>query len=82
MDRRTLLNHIRTTHFESGDRQLALADAQRISAWLVKQGASRVFGIGSVFEPAGRSPIALISISSSRESNRANFFRCLPVLRQ
>ena len=47
MDRSSLLNHIRATHFESGDRKLALADAQRISAYLVKQGARRVVGIGS-----------------------------------
>ena len=52
MDRSSLLNHIRATHFESGDRKLALADAQRISAYLVKQGARRVVGIGSVFEPS------------------------------
>ena len=52
MDRETLLKHIRTTHFESGDRELALADARRIAAYLVEQGASRVVGIGSAFEPA------------------------------
>ena len=52
MNRSTLLNHIRATHFESGDRKLALADAQRIAACLVKQGATRVVGIGSVFEPS------------------------------
>ena len=51
MDRETLLNHIRATHFESGDRELALADARRIAAYLVEQGASRVVGIGSAFEP-------------------------------
>ncbi len=46
MDRETLLNHIRATHFESGDRELALADARRIAAYLAEQGASRVVGIG------------------------------------
>ena len=52
MDRETLLNHIRVTHFESGDRELALADARRIAAYLFEQGARRVVGIGSAFEPA------------------------------
>lgn len=52
MDRETLLNHIRATHFESGDRELALSDARRIAAYLVEQGASRVVGIGSAFEPS------------------------------
>ena len=51
MNRETLLNHIRVTHFESGNREQALADALRIAAFLKKQGASRVFGIGSTFEP-------------------------------
>lgn len=52
MDRETLLKHIRVTHFESGDRELALSDARRISAYLVEQGASRVVEIGSAFEPS------------------------------
>ncbi len=51
MDRATLLNHIRVTHFESGDRQRALADARRIAEYLAEQGAERVVGIGSTFEP-------------------------------
>ena len=51
MDRATLLNHIRLTHFESGDRERALADAQRIAAYLVEQGANRVVGVGSAFDP-------------------------------
>ena len=36
MDRETLLKHIRVTHFESGDRELALADARRIASHLVE----------------------------------------------
>ena len=52
MDRETLLNHIRVTHFESGDRELALADARRIASYLFEQGARRVVGIGSAYEPA------------------------------
>ena len=52
MDRETLLRHIRATHFESGDRELALADARRVAAYLAEQGASRVVGIGSAFEPS------------------------------
>ena len=51
MDRATLLNHIRVTHFESGDRERALADARRIASYLLEQGAQRVVGIGSTFEP-------------------------------
>lgn len=50
MDRATLLNHIRVTHFESGDRERALADAQRIATCLVDQGANRVVGVGSAFD--------------------------------
>ena len=52
MDRETLLRHIRATHFESGDRELALADARRIATYLAEEGASRVVGIGSAFEPS------------------------------
>ena len=81
MDRSTLLNHIRATHFESGDRELALADAQRIAAYLVKEGARRVVGIGSAFEPSrpftDRSDIDLVV--EGIEPGR--FFRCLPVPR-
>lgn len=50
MDRETLLRHLRATHFESGDRQRALADARRVAAYLLEQGADRIVGIGSVFE--------------------------------
>ena len=50
MDRANLLNHLRVTHFESGDRERALADARRIATYLVEQGAHRVVGIGSAFE--------------------------------
>jgi len=50
MDRATLLHHLRVTHFESGDREQALADARRIAAYLAEQGASRIVGIGSAFE--------------------------------
>ena len=50
MDRATLLKHLRVTHFESGDRAQALADARRIATYLVDQGAKRVVGVGSTFD--------------------------------
>ena len=50
MDRPSLLNHLRATHFESGDRERALADARRIAAYLRDEGASRIVGLGSAFE--------------------------------
>ena len=50
MDRQALLRHIRATHFESGDRLGARANARRIAEMLRRHGARRVFGIGSVFE--------------------------------
>ena len=50
MDRATLLRHLRVTHFESGDRGQASADARRIAIYLVDQGASRVVGVGSTFD--------------------------------
>lgn len=50
MDRASLLNHLRATHFESGDRERALGDARRIAAHLKHEGASRIIGIGSAFE--------------------------------
>ena len=50
MDRQALLRHIRVTHFESRDRPRARADARRIAELLRRQGAKRVFGIGSAFE--------------------------------
>ena len=50
MDRQALLRHIRATHFESGDRPQARADARRIAEMLRRQGARRIFGIGSAFE--------------------------------
>lgn len=50
MDRRPLLQHLRATHFESGDRAGALADARRIAVLLRDQGAEGVFGIGSAFD--------------------------------
>ena len=50
MDRQALLRHVRALHFESGDRPRARADAKRIAAMLRRQGARRVFGIGSAFE--------------------------------
>ena len=50
MDRAGLLSHLRATHFESGDRERALADARRIVAHLRNEGATRVVGIGSAFE--------------------------------
>jgi len=49
MDRATLLRHLRVTHFESGDRGQASADARRIAIYPVDQGASRVVGVGSTF---------------------------------
>ena len=50
MDRASLLDHLRATHFESGDRERALADARRIAAHLKDEGASRIVGIGSAFD--------------------------------
>ena len=50
MDRQPLLQHLRATHFESGNRVRARADARRIAALLRDQGARRVFGIGSAFD--------------------------------
>lgn len=50
MDRATFLNHIRVAHFESGDRERALADARRIATYLLDQGANRVIGVGSTFD--------------------------------
>ena len=50
MDRAGLLSRLRATHFESGDRERALADARRIVAHLRNEGATRVVGIGSAFE--------------------------------
>jgi hypothetical protein len=51
MDRDGLLAHIRTTHFESGDRDRAVADARRIARFLERSGARGVVGIGSAFDP-------------------------------
>ena len=53
MKRKALLDHLRATHFESGDRDLALADARQIAGFLRSNGARRVWGIGSAFD-AGR----------------------------
>ena len=50
MDRQALLRHIRAMHFESSDRPRARADARRIAEMLRRQGARRIFGIGSAFE--------------------------------
>ena len=51
MKRNDLLDHLRRTHFESGDRDLALANAERIARFLrTSGGASRVVGIGSAFD--------------------------------
>ena len=50
MDREALLAHIRATHFESGDRNRAVADARRIARFLERNGASSVVGIGSAFD--------------------------------
>ena len=51
MDRRALLEHIRASHFESGDRERALSDARRIARFLRQHGAGKVVGIGSAFDP-------------------------------
>lgn len=50
MDRAALLKHVRATHFAPGDRERALADAQRLASYLYRSGAQRVVGIGSVFD--------------------------------
>ena len=50
MDRASLLNHLRATRFESGDRERAQADARRIVAYLRSEGAARIIGIGSAVE--------------------------------
>ena len=50
MDHSDLLRHIRATHFESGDRDLALSDARRIAGFLGRHGARKVVGIGSAFD--------------------------------
>lgn len=50
MDREDLLAHIRATHFESGDRDRAVADARRIARFLEQSGARSVVGIGSAFD--------------------------------
>jgi len=50
MDRQALLAHIRATHFESGDRNRAVADAHRIARFLTRNGARSVVGIGSAFD--------------------------------
>ena len=50
MERTDLLKHLRATHFESGDRGHAVADAGRIARFLHTRGAERVVGIGSAFD--------------------------------
>ncbi len=64
MDREGLLAHIRATHFESGDRGRAVADARRIARFLERSGARGVIGIGSAFDPerpfSDRSDIDLV----------------------
>ena len=50
MDRAKLLRHLRALHFAAGDRDLAVADAGRIAAFLRRAGAQRVVGIGSAFD--------------------------------
>lgn len=54
MDRRVFLAHVRRTRFAAGDRAAARADAQRIAVFLVREGATRVAGIGSAFVPGRR----------------------------
>ena len=50
MKRQALLDHLRVTHFESGDRACALSSARRIARFLRSNGARRVVGIGSTFD--------------------------------
>ena len=50
MHRDALLKHLRATHFESGDRELAVSNAKRIARFLRSSGANRVVGIGSAFD--------------------------------
>ncbi len=50
MRRADLLDHLRRTHFESGDRDLAVVHAERIARFLRASGALRVVGIGSAFD--------------------------------
>lgn len=50
MERSELFDHLRRTHFESGDRRLAVTHAKRIAQLLRARGADRVVGIGSAFD--------------------------------
>ena len=50
MERQVLLDHLRATHFESGNRGLAVADARQIAQFLRSNVANRVLGIGSAFD--------------------------------
>lgn len=54
VDRSTLLAHIRTTHFASGDRERACSDARSIAAYLRDTFGARVWGIGSAFDHSRR----------------------------
>ena len=50
MERQVLLDHLRATHFESGNRDLAMADARQFAQFLRSNGANRVVGIGSAID--------------------------------
>ncbi len=50
MKRQVLLDHLRATHFESGDRERAMSNARHIARFLRSNGARRVVGIGSAFD--------------------------------
>ena len=54
MDRQIFLDHIRQTRFALGDRAAAQRDARRIARYLIRQGAARVFGVGSAFVSSRR----------------------------
>ncbi len=54
MDRQIFLDHIRQTRFALGDKAAAQRDARRIARYLIRQGAARVFGVGSAFVSSRR----------------------------
>ena len=71
MRRADFLDHLRRTHFESGDRDLAVVDAERVAGFLRESGARRVVGIGSAFDPSRpfthRSDIDLVAVGIDPE---------------
>ena len=46
MDHQLFLDRIRQPPFTPGDRAAAQRDARRIACYLIRHGATRVFGIG------------------------------------